>query len=130
MALDDATIENGCLWILPNSHRTGILYDRRPHDKRDEFDSCTEAFGFDDSDEIPLEMTAGSVLFFNGYLLHRSKKNRSGAFRRILVNHYCSTSSWLNWKGEQNYRGVIPVAGEDPYASEGYTTLRVWQRLE
>ena len=130
ITLDDATVENGCLWVLPNSHRAGVIYDRFPHDKRHEFDSCHEAAGFDDTDEIPIEMSAGSVLFFNGYLLHRSKKNRSDTFRRILVGHYCSTASWLGWKGQRNYRGVITVAGEDPYMDEGYATPNVWARWE
>ena len=130
ITLDDATLENGCLWVLPNSHRAGVIYDRFPHDKRHEFDSCHEAAGFDDTDEIPIEMSAGSVLFFNGYLLHRSKKNRSDKFRRILVSHYCSTASWLGWKGERNYRGIITVAGEDPYIDEGYAAPNVWARWE
>ena len=130
ITLDDATIENGCLWVLPNSHRSGVIYDRFPHNKRHEFDSCHEAAGFDDTDEIPIEMSAGSVLFFNGYLLHRSKKNRSDTFRRILVSHYCSTTSWLGWKGQRNYRGVVTVAGEDPYIDEGYVTPNVWARWE
>ena len=128
--LDDATVENGCIWVLPNSHRSGVIYDRFPHDKRDEFDSCHEAKGFDDSDEIPIEMTAGSVLFFNGYLLHRSKKNRSHNYRRVLVSHYCSTATWLSWKGQRNYRGVFVVAGDDPYADEGYVTPSAWARWE
>ena len=130
ITLDDATINNGCIWVLPNSHRSGIIYDRHPHNKRDEFDSCHEAVGFDDSKEIPIEMTAGSVLFFNGYLLHRSKKNRSNTYRRVLVSHYCSTASWLGWKGQRNYRGVVIVSGDDPYADEGYITPNVWARWE
>ena len=64
ITLDDATVENGCLWVLPNSHRSGVIYDRFPHDKRHEFDSCHEAAGFDDTHEIPIEMSAGSVLCF------------------------------------------------------------------
>ena len=130
ITLDDATINNGCIWVLPNSHRSGIIYDRHPHNKRDEFDSCYEAVGFDDSKEIPIEMTAGSVLFFNGYLLHRSKKNRSNTYRRVLVSHYCSTASWLGWKGQRNYRGVVIVSGDDPYADEGYITPNAWARWE
>jgi ectoine hydroxylase-related dioxygenase (phytanoyl-CoA dioxygenase family) len=25
IALDDATVENGCLWVLPGSHARGVL---------------------------------------------------------------------------------------------------------
>jgi Phytanoyl-CoA dioxygenase (PhyH) len=32
IALDDATIENGCLWVIPGSHRRGVLYPDRDQD--------------------------------------------------------------------------------------------------
>ena len=31
ITLDDAIIDNGCIWVLLNSHRSGIIYDRHPH---------------------------------------------------------------------------------------------------
>jgi hypothetical protein len=34
------------------------------------------------------------------------------------------------WGGERNYRGVVPVQGEDPFAAEGYTTPAVGVKLE
>lgn len=128
IALDDATIENGCLWILPGSHRDGVLYPQRPHGQEDEFDFGPESHGFDASAEIPVEVKAGTVVFFNGYLLHRSRKNRSrDCYRRALVNHYMTASSLLPWylkEGESpanaDRRTIVPVAGVDPYAWKGY----------
>lgn len=122
IAVDDATIDNGCLWVLPGSHRPGVLYPQRAHNS-DQFDVSEESYGFDDSAEIPVEVPAGSVVFFNGYLLHRSKPNRSQRFRRALVNHYMSGASFLPWGnvGEHDrvatgdLRAVTYVAGEDPY---------------
>ena len=84
VAIDDATVANGCLWVLPGSHRNGYLYPLKEHGRPEEFDTAPESYGFDDSEEIPVELEAGSVLFFNGYLLHRSKPNRSEGFRRDL----------------------------------------------
>lgn len=37
------------------------------------------------------------VVFFNGYLLRMSYKNRSDVYRRVPVNHYMSASSLLPW---------------------------------
>lgn len=137
IALDDATIENGCLWIVPGSHRTGYLYPQRSHNNPDEFDFARESHGFDESAEVPVEVKAGAVVFFNGYLLHRSRKNRSQIYRRVLVNHYCNAWSLLPWsleKGETpanaDRRNVIHVAGIDPYAWKGYVTppKSVWLR--
>ena len=126
-AIDDATVANGCLWVLPGSHRSGMLYPQRPHGKPEEFDNSPESYGFDDAGEVPVEVKAGSVVFFNGYLLHRSKKNRSTIYRRALVNHYMNAWSLLPWDvrtGEApanaDRRAVQPVAGIDPYAWKGY----------
>ncbi len=127
IAMDDATLQNGCLWILPGSHRNGYLFPQRPHHNEEEFDFSPESFGFDEAQEVPVEVKAGTVVFFNGYTLHRSRKNRSDIYRRVLVNHYMNAWSLLPWSlkpGESvanaDRRDVIPVAGIDPYAWKGY----------
>ena len=116
---------NGCLWVIPQTHKTGIIYDRHDHDDP-KVDFHPEARGFDDSNACPVPMRAGSVLFFSGYLLHSSKPNLSAACRPVLTLHYTSATTWLTWRGEKNYRGIVPIRGEDPYASEGYTTPQPW----
>lgn len=125
-AIDDATVENGCLWIVPGSQRTGYLYPQRAHEKPDEFDFAPQSYGFDASKEIAVEMKAGSVVFFNGYLLHRSQKNRSTIYRRVLVNHYMNAYSLLPWEVKENEspanadrRNIVPVTGRDPYEWKG-----------
>jgi phytanoyl-CoA hydroxylase len=127
IAVDDATIENGCLWVLPGSHRKGYLYPQRTHDKTDEFDGAEESHGFDDTDMQPVEVKAGTLVFFHGYLLHRSQKNRSQNYRRVLVSHYMNAWSLLPWKLDSghstaalDHRGVELVAGADPYEWKGY----------
>ncbi|MCZ7646403.1 MAG: phytanoyl-CoA dioxygenase family protein [Planctomycetota bacterium] len=135
IAMDDATIENGCLWVVPGSHRDGYLWPQQANNNPDEFDFAPESFGFDESKELPVEVPAGSVVFFNGYLLHRSRKNRSNRYRRVLVNHYMNAYSLLPWHipvpedpakrfvsaGQADFRDVVMVAGTDPYAWKGYT---------
>ncbi len=127
IAVDNATIDNGCLYVIPGSHRNGYLYPQRQHENPDEFDFSAESYGFDESLEIPVEVSSGSLVFFNGYLLHRSYKNRSKQPRRALVNHYCNAWSLLPWSlndGESpavaDRRTIVPVAGTDPYAWKGY----------
>jgi hypothetical protein len=127
IALDDATQENGCLWVIPGSHRAGYLYPEEPTTDLDEYDFADQAYGFDDSTQIPVEVKAGTLVFFNGYLLHSSLKNRSNDYRRVLVNHYMNAYSLLPWSveaGERvanaDRRVIIPVSGVDPYAWKGY----------
>lgn len=134
IALDDATIENGCLWIIPGSHKPGILWDQQWHgDKR--FDCALESqdFPYADEEAIPVEVKAGTIVFFNGYTLHRSLPNvaKSG-YRRALVNHYMSAESFLPWHSPRadneadgkgmaklDYRDIVMIAGSDPYAHHG-----------
>ncbi len=129
IALDDARIDNGCLWVIPGSHKHGILWpQKQQQDVR--FDCAAESYGFPytDKDEIPVEVDAGSVLIFNGYLLHRSLPNtRKEGYRRVLVNHYMSAESLLPWfpSGEDtpmaqlDVRDIVMVCGSDPYAWKG-----------
>jgi len=126
IAVDDANIDNGCLWVLPGSHRTGQLWPTRDHGKPELFDPTDESFGFDDEAAIPVEVSAGSVVFFNGYLLHRSLPNRSTRRRMALVNHYMNAWSPLPWMMEQgidvgttDYRTIVSTSGTDPYAWRG-----------
>ncbi|QYM79519.1 phytanoyl-CoA dioxygenase family protein [Horticoccus luteus] len=135
IALDRATIDNGCLWVLPGSHRPGILWEQQWHGDR-RFDCSDQSVGFPYRDEqaVPVEVAAGSVVFFNGYLLHRSLPNRApeGTYRRALVNHYMSCESFLPWgktpddqhNARYDYRDIIIVAGQDPYAYRGYADIQ------
>jgi phytanoyl-CoA hydroxylase len=130
IALDDATVANGCLRVLPGSQQSGYLWPTRAHGKPEEFDFADESFGFDDAGEVFVEVEAGSVVFFNGYLLHRSLHNGSDGSRRALVNHYCNAWSLLPWStvpfdkisvaeiSTYDERNIVAI-GEDPYAWKG-----------
>lgn len=133
IALDDATIENGCLWVIPGSHKHGVIWPT--HYQQDtRFDCTEEAFNFPytDEDAIPVEVKAGTIVFFNGYLLHRSLQNVApGGYRRALVNHYMSAESLLPWMahrshdpaGRADHRDIVMIAGKDPYAYKGVIDL-------
>ena len=133
IALDKATVDNGCLWVIPGSHKSGVLWPGRAH-SNPEFDHTEEAFGypFSEDEAIPVELEPGSILFFNGYLLHKSNKNvtESGS-RRSYVCHYMSAESLLPWSGgvlphaPEDYRDIVLVAGEDPYVYKGTEDLSV-----
>jgi phytanoyl-CoA hydroxylase len=128
IALDDATVENGCMWMHPGSQLRGILYPTRPHEDA-RFDSADEAFGHDYAREggVPIELKAGGAAFFNGYVLHRSLPNNAKTgFRRALVTHYMSAESLLPWTmgadtARPDVRDIVMICGQDPYA---------WRELE
>ena len=126
IAIDDATVENGCVRVIPNSHRSGYLWPQHEHDEPEKYDVGPKSYGFDESPALSVEVQSGSVIFFNGYLLHSSQTNRSTGYRRALVNHYMNSWSILPWSNPDlpvpstgDRRAIISVAGGDPYAWKG-----------
>lgn len=124
IAIDDATIENGCLWIIPG--RPGYIMKRVENSSNEYADVDTVDVRNYEKDKIPVEVKSGSVVFFNGYTLHSSQRNKtSDCFRTALVNHYMSADSMLPWDQDGNLpatedlRDILMVAGNDPYKWKG-----------
>jgi ectoine hydroxylase len=84
--LDDATLENGCLQVVPGSHRDGEWKRRTDGDEfgRNEIDAAA----YPDPGLVPLELAAGSVVFFGSLLVHQSAPNTSDRERRALLWSY------------------------------------------
>lgn len=131
IALEDANIANGCLRFIAGSHRPSILWPMRRHNDPD-LDRAEVAYGFpqDPASARPIELSAGSVVFFDGYLLHSSYPNKNTqGFRRSLLYVYCSAHSTLAFDPTSylptanDYRDIVMVAGADPYAWKGATHL-------
>lgn len=131
IAIDDATIDNGCLWIIPGSHEPGYIMQRIPN-KSDEYADVdtVDISSYPSNAAIPVEVKAGSVVFFNGYTLHSSRRNKTtDCFRTALVNHYMSAASMLPWDQDgklppnEDLRDIVMVAGEDPYEWKGTVDL-------
>ena len=76
--LDDTSLENGCLKVLPNSHRLGIL------DAGD-----IQAYA-QNHEAVVCEAPAGSALAMRPHLLHSSSKTVSPCQRRVLHLEYSS----------------------------------------
>lgn len=131
IAIDDADIKNGCLWVIPGSHKPAMLFKRDSYEGNEYGESDTIASEFiDESKQIPVEVRKGSVIFFNGYLLHSSQRNKTkNRFRTALVNHYMSAESYLPWDQDGKYeltedmRDIVMVAGKDPYAYKGTVNI-------
>ena len=127
IAIDDATIENGCLWIIPGSHQSGIIMRRIPGRNPEFAEGDTlNVSGYGEDRCVPVDVKAGSVVFFHGYVLHSSRRNKTAdCFRMALVNHYMSAESLLPWDQDgklpptHDLRDIVMVAGTDPYAWKG-----------
>ena len=87
LALSRATLENGCLWVLPGSHREPIhrhVPDRRPQANRGYLEIVDHEF----DDRIAVTMEPGDVLFFHSFLMHMSTDNVTDYRRSAMVYHY------------------------------------------
>jgi hypothetical protein len=90
--LDDATLENGCLEVIPGSHRDGKWQTRTDGDyfASNEIDrTLAEA-----ARAVPVPASAGDVLFFGPYLVHQSAPNTSDLPRRALLFSYQPPGHW------------------------------------
>lgn len=131
IAIDEATIENGCLWIIPGSHLPAYIMPRVKNSSPEYADVDTvDVSGYKKEDIIPVEVKSGTVVFFNGYVLHSSLRNKTESnFRTALVNHYMSAESMLPWDQDgklpptEDLRDIVMVAGKDPYAAKPVTDL-------
>lgn len=82
VALTDTSVDNGCLVIVPGSHRRGLVEHRVA--------AHNPAFREAEADDVvPLELPAGHAVAFSGLLLHGSGDNRTDAERVALFARYC-----------------------------------------
>ncbi len=87
MALDRVDEANGCLEVVPGSHRWPILCTEKA-DTKVSFTDVTVPLP-STGNAVPVEMEPGDVLFFHGALVHGSNPNvTTDRFRRALIGHY------------------------------------------
>lgn len=89
-ALEDATLENGCMWAVPGGHR---LPPRKRFRRADGGGTEFEVFDPDEypyDGEVPLEAPKGTLVVLHGLLPHRSGPNRSDRSRHAYTLHAIS----------------------------------------
>jgi ectoine hydroxylase-related dioxygenase (phytanoyl-CoA dioxygenase family) len=91
-ALDDTDRGNGCLWLIPGSHKGGqIKVQQTEEQKKKKSEIIVDA---DDSLAVPMEMKAGDALIFSCWMLHKSDGNYSTERdRRILFLRYADADA-------------------------------------
>jgi len=85
-AVEDATIENGCLWAIPGGHRSGLKSRWVRSEKGMKFDISNRE-PWPEDQLVPLEVSKGSLILLNGLLPHRSFENRSTRSRHAYTLH-------------------------------------------
>ena len=85
-ALEDATIENGCLWAIPGGHRSGLKSRWVRTSEGMKFETLN-AEPWPEERLVPLEVKKGSLILLHGLLPHRSFENRSLGSRHAYTLH-------------------------------------------
>ncbi|TLS49192.1 phytanoyl-CoA dioxygenase family protein [Paenibacillus antri] len=87
IALDPAELDNGCMHVIPYSHREGGA----PHYAVRDWQLCDASVRVDRDVAVPL--APGGALFFSGLLHHGTPPNFSSKRRRALQIHYAPESA-------------------------------------
>ncbi len=112
-ALEDATLENGCMWAEPGGHRSPMRerFIRNGNEVRvEKLDGTPWP---DDSTAVPLECKAGSLVCFHGLLPHYSAPNRSAFSRHAYTLHATdgrteySPQNWIQRDAAFPVRGFL-----------------------
>jgi len=97
MAIDDATPRNGCLRVIPGSHREKSL---RQHDVNNmpglALNEELAPKEFEESDAVDMVMKAGQMSLHDVYLVHGSEPNGSDQPRRGMTLRFMPTTSFYD----------------------------------
>lgn len=86
VALDDVSPENGCLKVLPGSHRQFVEHAKDAVEGR--FGNRLEPGAVDESRAVTAALEAGGAVFFSDLTLHASHPNTSGRERYVWIPTY------------------------------------------
>ena len=110
-ALEDATIENGCLWAIPGEHKLGLksrfMRAEGGGTRFEVFDSTP----WPEEKLQPLEVKKGTLIVLHPLLPHLSRENRSSRSRHAYTLHIIDASAsypaenWLQRSAEMPLRG-------------------------
>jgi ectoine hydroxylase-related dioxygenase (phytanoyl-CoA dioxygenase family) len=98
-ALDDTTIGNGTVRVIPGSHLQGIISHDRLSDSNDLAVGVSEQ-------GVPLEVPAGSIVAFSSLLLHATGANLTARPRRVYLAQY-TAEAMLNPGTRQLRRNAV-----------------------
>jgi phytanoyl-CoA hydroxylase len=112
-ALEDATLDNGCMWAEPGGHRGPMRERFLRNGDQVRMEKLSDLAWPDNSTAVPLECKAGSLVMFHGLLPHYSAPNRSAFSRHAYTLHVTdgataySPQNWIQRDERLPVRGFI-----------------------
>ncbi len=111
VALVDATVENGCPWVEPGTHRQGTLAHRWEPGLGW---VCKSA----DEGGTPVEARVGDVVAFSSLTPHRTGPNLSPAMREAYILQYAAAGTRV-WPGDDEPHDLDHPQAQFVVAAEG-----------
>jgi phytanoyl-CoA hydroxylase len=119
LAVTEATLENGCLHVLPGSHREPV-HEHVPDRREGANYGYTEIVDQDTDGQRPALMEPGDLLVFDSHLMHRSTDNGSAGIRAAMVFHVAAAGTVDRTEQVRGY--VSPVNDWVPLVRAGAFT--------
>ncbi len=106
VALEESTVANGCLRVIPRSHVGKQLHEHL-HEDRDDLtlNQRLAAGAFDEASAVDLELQPGEMSLHDVYMIHGAKENRSSKRRAGVALRYMPSTSVFE-------RGIRPADGK------------------
>ncbi len=110
-ALENATVTNGCLWVIPGGHRLGLKSRWVRAENGGMRFEVIDPNPFPEEQLVPLEVTKGTLVVLHGLLPHQSQANRSPKSRHAYTLHVIGgnnlypASNWLQRSPAMPLRG-------------------------
>ena len=95
IAIDDSSVDNGCLKVVPGSHSSGRLFEHEFKDDPEHLALGLElkAGTYEPAAAVPIELEPGQVSLHDVYLAHGSERNASRRSRRGMTLRFMPTTS-------------------------------------
>ena len=111
IAIDESTVENSCLQVIPGSHRRTLPHVRATEDMG--FAEMGDLDYLDLSQAVDLEMRPGEFILFNERTVHHSESNRSQKRRiGLAVRVVVPIVSVLKYDAPEH--ALVQISGRDP----------------
>lgn len=114
-ALEDATVDNGCMRFIPGAHKAPLRKRNYRNERGEIINEVIDATPFDLGDTVPAEAPAGTLVVFDGRAPHYSGPNRSDRSRHAYTLHvidqacHYPESNWLQRSEDLPLRGFGPA---------------------
>ena len=94
VALEESKVENGCLRVIPGSHRDKALHPHLHEDRTDlTLNQRMAAGAFDEATAVDIELEPGQMSLHDVYMIHGAAPNRSSKRRTGVALRYMPATS-------------------------------------